>query len=363
MHDSLLYGIINNCQARQSMTQIPTEVLEIAAGSPGDYRRLAVTIGGDVKGAYPGYQLLAGFHFGADPTFGELPGVFSIGIDPVGGEDLVESWWCQGDVDRSVDGDVRISQCDDYGIFSIQVPDTSAEEFRVTVCDVYEQLLGAVRGSSHPHLAKIWNYFPGINIGDDDKEKYRRFSIGRADAFEKFGVVDTAVPTGTAVGCVRSGNLTVIALASKHDLLSAENPRQISAYEYPRQYGPRSPKFSRGGCVSAGSHNLLVYSGTAAIIGHESVHPYDVRLQTAETLENLNHLCKALSESCAGGAQLALDEECILRVYLRDPDDKDFVAAELTRLLGTVEANVVFLNADICRRELMIEIDGIRVLP
>lgn len=363
MHDSLLRGFINNRQARQSMTQNTTEALSVAAGSSTDVGRLAITIGRGVDGESAGRQLLAGFHFGADPEIAGLPGVVSIGIDPIGGGDVVESWWCEGDVDRTADGNVQISQCADYGIFTIQVPDTAAENFRVAACDAYEQLLKTVRQSSHSHLAKIWNYFPGINIGDEDREKYRQFSIGRAEAFEKFGVADTVVPTGTAIGSVRDGDLTIIALASVHNLLSVENPRQISAYDYPRQYGPRSPKFSRGGCVSTGSHNLLVYSGTAAIVGHESLHPYDVSLQTAETFENLDHLCKALSDSCAGGSQLVLDDKCVLRVYLRDPDDQEFVAGELIKLLGSVEANVMFLHADICRRELMIEIDGVRVLP
>jgi hypothetical protein len=56
--------------------------------------------------------------------------------------------------------------------------------------------------------------------------------------------------------------------------------------------------------------------------------------------------------------RLSLDDEIILRVYLRDRRDLDVVAARLQEVLGSASRNVVFLNADICRRELIVEIDG-----
>ena len=60
--------------------------------------------------------------------------------------------------------------------------------------------------------------------------------------------------------------------------------------------------------------------------------------------------------------KLTLNDESVLRVYLRDADDLDFVASELVKSIGNIESNVAFLNADICRRELVIEIDGVQVL-
>ena len=50
----------------------------------------------------------------------------------------------------------------------------------------------------------------------------------------------------------------------------------------------------------------------------------------------------------------------MLRVYLRDRKDLDEVADTLVRRLGSIETNTIFLRADIFRRELMIEIDGVR---
>ena len=330
---------------------------------PADHHcRLAINLCREVAPKSPEYQLLVGFHFGSGPAPSEHPGVVSIGLDPVDGGDLFECWWYQGNVDLKAVGNVRISSCEDYSVVVIQVPDATPQNFRVRTYDAYQKLLSTIQRSEYPHLAKIWNYFPGINDDNDDREKYRQFSMGRAAAFEQFGIIDPTVPTGTAIGCVRESSLTIVALLSRQNFLSAENPRQVSAFEYPRQYGPKSPKFSRGGWVSTKTHDLLILSGTAAIIGHESVHPNNVSMQFNETLANLDHVCNAISGLGGNGKRLTLDEECVLRVYLRDAGDLDFVASELAKSIGGIESNVAFLNAHICRRELMIEIDGVRVL-
>lgn len=325
-------------------------------------RRLTVTLSDDIVPLSGNHNLLVAFQFGASPPSTQHAAIVNPGLESIDGGDMYECWWYDGEVNVTTCDDVRIAQCEDYAVAILQRPDSAPEDFRQTTYDAYHDLLRAVQETEHRHLIKIWNYFAGINDGDDDREKYRQFSIGRADVFEELGILDETVPTGTAVGSVRDSGLSIIALISKHGLYAAENPRQVSAFKYPRQYGPRSPKFSRGGCVSIGNHSLFLLSGTAAIIGHESVHPYDVSLQTGETLENLDQLCKAISGLRSEGPALVLDKECVLRVYLRDPGDRVFVAAQLQELLGITESNAVFLHADICRRELMVEVDGVRVL-
>jgi len=333
------------------------------SSAPSDrHSRLTISLGSDVVPKSPEHELLIGFHFGSDPSANGGSGITSIGLDPIDGGNLFECWWYQGNVKHETVGNVEVSVCEDYSVVKIQVPDDTPQNFSARTFEAYQELLSVAQQIEHPHIAKVWNYFPGINDDDDDREKYRQFSLGRANAFDQFDIVDSAVPTGTAIGCVRDSNLTIIALMSRHDLLTAENPRQVSAFEYPRQYGPKSPKFSRGGWVSAESHDLLVLSGTAAIIGHESVHPNNVKMQFGETLANLDHVCGAISGLGGQRQKLTLNGESVLRVYLRDADDLDFVANELGKSIGNIESNVAFLNADICRRELVIEIDGVRVL-
>ena len=327
-----------------------------------DSRRLAIRLSRDLAPISSDHKLLVGFQFGADTYQDEHPAIVNTGLDPVNGQGLFECWWYKGEVHYTTVGNVRIAHCEDYAVTVLQRRDSTPEEFRKITYDAYQELIRVVQGTGHRHLAKIWNYFAGINDGEDDREKYRQFSIGRADVFEELEIIDKVIPTGTAIGNIRDADLSIIALTSKHELQPAENPRQVSAFKYPRKYGPRSPKFSRGGCVSADNHSLFLLSGTAAIIGHESAHPYDVDPQTSETLENLNRLCRSISSLSSERPELVLDKDCVLRVYLRKPGDRDFVARQLTNLLGSNESNLVFLHADICRRELMVEIDGVRVL-
>ena len=336
--------------------------IEPSAATTAAPRLLEVSLSDDVSPPGPDHELLLGFHFGASELAVEHPSLVSPGLEAIGRGDLYECWWYAGEVSLTSVGDVRVAQCEDFAVAVLQLPDGGPEQFKQMTYDAYCQLLGVVRNADYGHLARIWNYFGDINAGDGDAEKYRQFSIGRADAFEEFGLFDEAVPTGTAIGTVRDAQLTIVALLSRRDFQSVENPRQVSAFRYPRQYGPRSPKFSRGGCVSLGELDVFLISGTAAIVGHESAHPHDTALQISETLTNLHQLCDTMSGLPVARARLMLDADCILRVYLRDRSDLQVVAAKLQELLGDIHSNVVFLHANICRRELMVEIDGTRII-
>lgn len=307
-------------------------------------------------------ELLLGFHFGRQSMEVAPRGMVSVGIDPLDDGDRYECWWYPGAVERMEMGRARIAQCADFAAITLQVPDAAPHEFRELTYDVYKELLALVRGLGHPHVVRIWNYFSNINQGVGDDEKYRQFSVGRAEAFEEFGVTDEIVPAGTAIGSARECDFSVIALVSKHAFRSVENPRQVSAYHYPRDYGPRSPKFSRAGCVNIGSQRLLLVSGTAAIIGHESMHEGNVELQCKETLANLGELCEALAETAGVEARAVLDGDSVVRVYVRDKADADFIAGRINTFLGGNSDNVVLLHAEICRRELQLEIDAAKLM-
>jgi chorismate lyase/3-hydroxybenzoate synthase len=306
-------------------------------------------------------SLLLALHFGTDFPAASQPAVVSPGLRPIDGKEHYESWWYHGEVRYREYGDIRIAECADYACIVVQREDVGRGQIRNHARRAYRNLLEAAATTGHRHLLKIWNYFSQINDGDGDSEKYRQFSVGRAEAFAAAGILDECVPTGTAVGCSDGAKFSTIALLSKHALRPAENPRQISAYRYPKQYGPRSPKFSRGGHVAADDHELFLISGTASIVGHESRHPYDTCRQIDETLENLVRLADAMPRSSATGPSLTIDSGCILHVHLRDPADFPKALSRLQGKLKNVSEYAVFLQSDICRRELMIEIDGVSV--
>lgn len=314
--------------------------------------QLQVVLGDQIKAPTNAHELLVAFRFGTKPDGVDHPAVADTYLDSVDHDTLYECWWIAEPVSYRTVGNLRIAECSNYAVLILDNVETGDDDLESLTRRAYMELLGAVESTHHQRIAKVWNYLGGINDGDGDLERYRRFSVGRAAAFAAMKVVDAAAPTGTGVGTRDDLGLTMIALASRHPLQLAENPRQVSAFHYPREYGPSSPKFARGGSVSSDNHGLYLLSGTAAIVGHESLHPNDVESQVDETLKNL----LALSESMS-----VLGETSVLRVYLRDPADKAIVARKLEDKFGIQEDRVAFLQGNICRRELLIEIDGVRV--
>jgi len=324
-------------------------------------RRLEVRLSDDFEPLGSEYNLLQGFHFGSKPTLHDHPAIISLRLPPLGRDQLFENWWYKGEITYSRSGPVRIAECRDYTMASVQKEADPSVDFRTQTHQTYSELLSAVRSTTHTKLTKIWNYFSDINCGDEDFEKYRQFSIGRAEAFEEMGIGDVDAPTGTAIGSQDGSGLSFIALASNRDFYAVENPRQVSAFNYPRKYGPSSPKFSRGGFVSSNCHKLFLISGTAAVVGHESNFPYNTHLQSKETFKNLEYLCEAISSLVSGETQFALDENSILRVYLKNPEDYYSISTKIGRKIISDKHHVAFLHGTICRKELTIEIDGVKI--
>ena len=330
-------------------------------GAAGSVPQLDVRLAPSVESPSAGHSLLVGFHFGKPHPHSGSPAVISLELSPLEHDCIFESWWYDGEVRYLTVGTAHVSICEDYSVVLLKVEDPEDGDFQALTCRAYDELIRAVRSTPHSEIVKIWNYIGGINHGENDFERYRQFSVGRAKSFRTARIEDADAPTGTAIGTSRDRGLTLIALASRKSAGLTENPRQVSAYRYPRQYGPSSPKFSRGGFVASDRHRLFLISGTAAVIGHESAYPYDAAPQTDETLNNLGMLCSAVSDLDPGGPSLVLDARCILRVYVRNPEDFAVVRSKLKSSFGRDAPRMAFLQGYICRRELMVEIDGIRV--
>ncbi len=212
----------------------------------------------------------------------------------------------------------------------------------------YDRLLAHVAASPESHILRVWNYLWAINDGEGDSERYRLFCSARARRMVAHGV--SRYPAATAIGhCGPRGRLQVYALCANRDGVAMENPRQVSAWEYPREYGPTAPSFARAMRLPRGG---LAISGTAAVIGHASRHSGDVTAQVDEAVANLHALLER-------AALPPFDASSPLKVYVRHPSDADAVRAALSRHLDP-SVPCLLLQGDICRRELLVEIDGWR---
>ena len=212
-----------------------------------------------------------------------------------------------------------------------------------------------MRDGDTPYLLRIWNYLDAITQGDGDTERYRQFCIGRAHGLGTFD--PTRLPAATAIGrCDDARILQIYWLSANAPGTPIENPRQVSAYRYPRQYGPQPPSFARG-MLPASAQVPLLISGTAAVVGHESRHAESVSAQLEETLVNLDTLI-AIAHAQRPELPARMGAGTVLKVYVRDRADLDTVAEALHARLGQRVPYIV-LHAAICRRELCIEIDGV----
>ena len=239
---------------------------------------------------------------------------------------------------------------------SVCLVEEPGEGLTKTTQRAYQLLLAQLRELGFPHLWRVWNFFPRINEQENGLERYKQFCVGRYQALaETLSNFPLSLPAGTAVG-TRSGPLHIYALAGAQPATHLSNPRQINAYEYPDAYGPCSPSFARATTCRSENGSQLFIAGTASVVGHASQHAGLPGEQTQETLHNLSALLEH-AEPYLGRLGAASTHVGIYKVYVRNPQHLSSIReAFQDRLLDS--SRVLFLQGDLCRQELLVEIEG-----
>ncbi|WOO42317.1 hypothetical protein [Rubellicoccus peritrichatus] len=226
-----------------------------------------------------------------------------------------------------------------------------ANNMEAVTLELYQRLLTAV-GSQQ--ILRIWNYVPRINEWESGDENYRSFCSGRAKAFATQAAPDnTNFPAASAVGCNGDEVITILIAAKSGKAHHFENPLQCPAYEYPPQYGANAPAFARA--TSWEKHGSALYiSGTSSVSGHETAFPLDIDGQLRVTAQNLYSI---LNEARMRGVSNDLAKPGWLKAYVRKPHDASKVEAFLAEENWLVDDRFSIVQADICRRELLVEIE------
>ncbi|RZL01829.1 MAG: hypothetical protein EOP36_09960 [Rubrivivax sp.] len=222
----------------------------------------------------------------------------------------------------------------------------------------YDAMFEALGQLGCPHPLRFWNYLPDILGAGQGEERYRIFNVGRHASFLQHAhMVGPNPPAACALGHPEgvAGPMTVYALASSRPAQPIENPRQMSAYRYPPQYGLRSPTFSRAALAQVGGEESVFISGTASIVGHETVHLNDVQAQTHETLNNIEALLGRFSAERPGQAWPF--SQLQLKAYVRHAADLPLVRQVVEQRLGA-SVPCVYLQAVVCRPDLLVEIEA-----
>lgn len=251
--------------------------------------------------------------------------------------------------------DIHWWRSEQYGLAVVHRPVSSSAVVESTR-KIYQQLLNGLTGLNP---SRFWNFIPAINQTVGELDCYKLFCLGRSEAFAPWseGHDNTRLPAASAVG-TSDDQLTVVMLCTADSMVPIENPQQIPAYRYPHRYGPRAPSFARASLVGSDAQALYV-SGTASIVQSESMHDGDPVAQLALACDNIDLVVRASAREKAGTGERTLRHAAqSVRMYVRNPVDWR-VIGELARQRLTPESGVLnIIQADICRPELLVEVEA-----
>ena len=206
-------------------------------------------------------------------------------------------------------------------------------------------------------IVRQWNYISHITAVNDGIQNYQLFNDARSDFYETTEW-SNGYPAATGIGC-DSGGVMVVVYAIKGFKgvgKPIDNPLQIPAHKYSgkvlasgKEVVRTTPKFERGRLLG----NVVFVSGTAAIKGENSEFSDDARVQAKEAIDVVEHLVEPsnISKDCVN---FRFD---LLRVYVRRPQDMEVIQNIFKAHFRDIPTH--FLIADICRPELLLELEGI----
>lgn len=201
-------------------------------------------------------------------------------------------------------------------------------------------------------IVRQWNYIEGITDYDmDGNQHYQMFNNARSE-FYSTDIWRNGYPAATGIGTFAGGVVVDIdAIAVKNERLDVtpiDNRLQVAAHVYSdvvlenADTGLTTPKFERAKAIAENGKSLIYVSGTAAIRGEESIR-VSVEQQLKITLENI--------EVLVGNTEIKL-----FRVYLKNTHDYLIVENYMKNYKNIA---VSYLHADVCRNELLVEIEGV----
>ncbi len=266
---------------------------------------------------------------------------------------------------------------------------------RLMVCGVRGSVKDSIRKQSDDLFTKLgnilakegfevsdifrqWNYIPKITAVDkDDYQHYQAFNDSRTEFYRKADWSEVGYPAATGIG-MECGAVVVDVLAVKplnpsYRIIPIDNDLQLAAHVYSQEVligaegdkveGRSTPKFERAKVLGNAEEGYICFiSGTAAIRGEGSMDSDDAATQTVQTMENIEHLIS--DHTCNKyGIELSskVREIHSARAYVKFAKD----TVDIKRVVEDrwPKTSVVYLLGDVCREELLIEIEVVANLP
>ncbi|GAA4900232.1 FkbO/Hyg5 family chorismatase [Streptomyces coeruleoprunus] len=292
------------------------------------------------------------------PTTDEGHPTIGIQITKSVEEGFAEVWTTGRPVEAGRAGALCYAHDGDFLFCATRIPES--DDYVDVTEAAYSEALELTRTLGYPHIYRIWHYISRINEENaSGLEVYREFCVGRARTLERHGIAGD-MPAATVIGA-HGGGIVLYFLASRSGTqVNIDNPRQVPPYHYPSRYGPKAPNFARATHFAhQGGGEQVFVSGTAGILGHHTMHPDDVEAQCRLALDNIAHVIGTRNLSVHGvGPGCTLDDLRAVKVYVRHQADIARVE-RICREALSPSVDMVFLNADICRSDLLVELEGI----
>jgi enamine deaminase RidA (YjgF/YER057c/UK114 family) len=206
-------------------------------------------------------------------------------------------------------------------------------------------------GAAYKDVARTWFYLSDI------LDWYPDFNKTRSEKYGEFGIMpgpgdsrlmlpaSTGIGAGAPSGAAASMDLLAVVENDERtpSVRKLTNRGQLDAFRY-------GAAFSRGAVISEDDVTVIQVSGTAAIDEHGvSLYPGDIRSQINCTLDKVQTL---LGQERAG-----LGDICAATVFVKRPEYAE-VFRQVAVDRGLADLPAVCVVADVCREELLFEIDA-----
>jgi len=218
-------------------------------------------------------------------------------------------------------------------------------------------------------IVRQWNYIEQITKnGNFNSQHYQIFNDVRTK-FYQLSEFKNGFPAATGIGIDCGGIIIdIIAVKFNNDstVISIKSPVQLDAYKYSKdllaennsinELSRTTPKFERAKILNTPENKIIFISGTAAISGQESTSSLSVELQTEMTIQNMLSLISVANIEKHGIRNVEKTSFNYVRVYVKYKKDMKPVIAICLKYFSHIP--IVYVVADICRPELLVEIEA-----
>ena len=219
-------------------------------------------------------------------------------------------------------------------------------------------------------VVRQWNFIENIlqisPNGVGPKQNYQIFNDVRTEFYNRSNYKN-GYPAATGIGMSSGGvilEFIAVTNSETNSIIPLKNPRQIDAHQYTNKVLvgagreiKATPKFERAKVLVAENCHKVFISGTAAILGENTINDNNVETQTEITIDNIDSLISSQNMNTHGILMYGKTAKEYIRVYVKDEKEIPKVKQVCEKRWGNIQA--LYLVSDICRDDLLVEIEGI----